>query len=87
MKEVLDENEQLLLKLNEDDGCSAKLRVELEKIKSDLETTKQQNDILIQKCALKQNKIEEIMKVCESRSKSFFSIKIFLSIGKKVYLE
>lgn len=67
MKNVLEENEELIVKLSEDEGCSAKLRVEMEKIKSELFTTKQQNDSLIKKCALKQDKVEEILKVYESR--------------------
>lgn len=69
MKQVLNENEELIIKLNEDEGCSVKLRIELEKIKADLSSTKQQNDALIQKCALKQNKVEEILRVYENRGR------------------
>lgn len=75
MKEILDENEQLVMRLNEDEGCSVKLRVELEKIKAELVSTKQQNDILIKKCALKQDKVEEVLKVYENRGKCIFSKK------------
>lgn len=76
MKEVFDENEQLIVRLNEDEGCSAKLRVEIDKIKLDLASTKHQNDILIKKCALKQDKVEEIMKVYENRGKYLIWVKV-----------
>lgn len=69
MREVLNENEQLIVKLNDDESCSSKLMIELEKIKSELVSTKQQNDILIKKCALKQDKLEEVLKLYENRGK------------------
>lgn len=70
LKEVLTENERLHYRLNEDDQCSGKLREELSVLKKELESCKDQNDVLIKKCALKQDKVEEILKVYEGKGES-----------------
>ncbi|CAG9765916.1 unnamed protein product [Ceutorhynchus assimilis] len=67
IKEVIEENETLYKKLTVDDNCSAKLGVQLQSIRAELKLTKDQNDALIKKCAIKQDKIEEILKVYENK--------------------
>lgn len=67
LKEILDENEILHKKLTIDDECSAKLLIELDKHKNELKSTKDQNDLLIKKCALKQEKLEEVLKFYEQK--------------------
>ncbi|XP_066262539.1 protein Cep89 homolog isoform X1 [Euwallacea similis] len=67
MKEVIEENENLYKRLTEDEACSSKLGDQLRKIKSELGPIRDQNDALIKKCALKQDKIEEILKVYENK--------------------
>lgn len=69
LREIMDENEDLYFKLKEDESCSSKLAVELESVKTELLITKQDNDALIKKCALKQDKLEEILKVYEAKGK------------------
>lgn len=69
MKEIVEENENLYKKLTEDETCSAKLAGQLESIRKELKSTKEQNDALIKKCAIKQDKIEEILRVYESKGK------------------
>lgn len=64
-KEVLTENESLHVRLSEDERCSGKLREQLDGCKNELQNYKEHNDILIKKCALKQDKIEEILKCYE----------------------
>ncbi|XP_050294635.1 protein Cep89 homolog [Anthonomus grandis grandis] len=66
-KEILEENESLYKKLTEDENCSAKLGLQLENLKTELKTVKEHNDALIKKCAIKQDKIEEILKVYEHK--------------------
>lgn len=74
LKEIIAENETLHRRLTEDDVCSEKLVLELENVKSELKHTKQQNDMLIKKCALKQDKVEEILKCYEHKGEeSLFS--------------
>ncbi|KAF5298764.1 hypothetical protein FQR65_LT09633 [Abscondita terminalis] len=47
LQEIVDENEKLHKRLTEDDECSAKLSVELDKLKTDLKSTRNENDLLI----------------------------------------
>lgn len=54
-------------RLTEDKRCSKKLCEELEVIKAELKSAKEQNDVLIKKCALKQDKVEEILKCYERK--------------------
>lgn len=72
LKEIIAENETLHRRLTEDDVCSERLVMELESVKSELKHTKQQNDMLIKKCALKQDKVEEILKCYEQKGKAAF---------------
>ncbi|KAJ8979230.1 hypothetical protein NQ317_019082 [Molorchus minor] len=67
LKEIIEENEVLHEKLTEDEGCSVKLLAELENLRKELKSTRDQNDLLIKKCALKQDKVEEILKVYENK--------------------
>ncbi|XP_045472065.1 protein Cep89 homolog [Harmonia axyridis] len=67
LKEVLSENAKLHFRLHEDDQCSGKLKQELSTLKKELESCKEQNDVLIKKCALKQDKVDEILRVYESK--------------------
>ncbi|XP_060534727.1 protein Cep89 homolog [Cylas formicarius] len=67
LKEIIEENETLYKKLTEDERCSAKLAAQLERLKAELKGLKDQNDALIKKCAIKQDKIEEILKVYENK--------------------
>lgn len=67
LKEIIEENDILHKKLTEDENCSSKLKVQLNDIKRELKTCKEQNDILIKKCALKQDKIEEVLKCYEAK--------------------
>lgn len=67
LKEITKENEVLHKRLTEDERCSTKLSEELEKVRSELKGAKEQNDVLIKKCALKQDKVEEILKCYEKK--------------------
>lgn len=67
LKQIIDENEVLYYKLKDDKSCSSKLMIEMENLKAELMATKQENDVLIKKCALKQDKIEEVLKVYEAK--------------------
>ncbi|XP_056648752.1 protein Cep89 homolog [Diorhabda sublineata] len=67
LREIVDENETLYKKLTEDETCSSKLSVELENAKRDLKNTKEQNDALIKKCSLKQDKLEEVLRIYETK--------------------
>ncbi|XP_076267576.1 uncharacterized protein LOC143200783 [Rhynchophorus ferrugineus] len=67
MKEIVEENEELYRKLTEDENCSSKIKSQIDTLRDDLKLTKEQNDALIKKCALKQDKIEEILKVYENK--------------------
>lgn len=65
LKEVITENELLHKSLMEDDESSCKLKVELSSLKNELKTAKEENDILIRKCNIKQDKLEEVLKCYE----------------------
>ncbi|XP_063905027.1 protein Cep89 homolog isoform X2 [Zophobas morio] len=65
LKQVLKENEFLHKNLTEDVDCSSKLKEEVKNLKQELKTLKEQNDVLIKKCALKQDKLEEVLKCYE----------------------
>lgn len=65
LKEIMEENEVLHAKLTQDEGCSSKLKVELVNLRHELKSAREQNDLLIKKCAIKQDKVEEIIKVYE----------------------
>lgn len=67
LKEITKENEALHSRLTEDKTCSKKLYEELDAIKTELKSAKEQNDVLIKKCALKQDKVEEILKCYERK--------------------
>ncbi|XP_072387038.1 centrosomal protein of 89 kDa-like isoform X1 [Diabrotica undecimpunctata] len=67
VKEIIEENESLYKKLNEDETCSSKLAIELENSKRELKNTREQNDALIKKCSLKQDKLEEVLKIYEAK--------------------
>lgn len=69
LKDIMSENEHLYEKLTEDEGCSSKLKIEVEKLKEELKVTKEQNDVLIKKCAMKQDKVEDILKIYETKGK------------------
>ncbi|GJQ76507.1 hypothetical protein Trydic_g2213 [Trypoxylus dichotomus] len=67
MREIVRENESLHRLLTEDEDCSKVLMVELENIRKELKITKEQNDLLIKKCALKQDKLDEFVKHYEQK--------------------
>lgn len=67
MKDVIKENELLHKRLTEDTDCSKVLAKQIEVLNVELKSTKEQNDLLIKKCALKQDKIEEILKCYETK--------------------
>lgn len=67
LKEIIKENETLHKRLTEDNECSKKLIEELGQVKVELKSAREQNDILIKKCALKQDKADEIMKCYEMK--------------------
>nr|CAI5866307.1 unnamed protein product [Callosobruchus analis] len=67
LKEIIAENDRLHERLTQDVGCSSKLKEEVAHLKDELQVTKAENDSLIKKCALKQNKIEEILKTYEAK--------------------
>lgn len=67
LKEIARENEILHTRLTEDKRCSKKLCEELDAIKTELKAAKEQNDVLIKKCALKQDKVEEVLKCYERK--------------------
>ena len=69
MKQVLKENEFLHKNLTEDVDCSSKLKEEVKNLKQELKTLKEQNDVLIKKCALKQDKLEEVLKCYEYKGR------------------
>lgn len=69
IKEILSENEALHRRLTDDDQCSKKLTEELETARAELKGAKEQNDILIKKCALKQDKVEEILRCYEQKGR------------------
>ncbi|XP_017784090.1 PREDICTED: protein Cep89 homolog [Nicrophorus vespilloides] len=71
LKEVIKENENLYTKLTEDSECSKVLSTQIDQLKDELKTTKDQNDLLIKKCALKQDKIEEILKCYEQKERDY----------------
>ncbi|XP_044264556.1 protein Cep89 homolog [Tribolium madens] len=65
LKDVIKENDLLHKSLTEDNDCSSKLKIELDSVKQELKDLRDQNDILIKKCALKQDKLEEVLKCYE----------------------
>ncbi|KAJ3638921.1 hypothetical protein MTP99_002249 [Tenebrio molitor] len=65
LKEIIKENEMLHKSLTEDVECSTKLKVVVAGLKQELKDLKDQNDILIKKCALKQDKLDEVLKCYE----------------------
>ncbi|XP_074029575.1 centrosomal protein 89kDa [Leptinotarsa decemlineata] len=67
LREIIKENESLFSRLTEDEGCSSKLKSEVTKLKAELKSTREQNDVLIKKCSIKQDKVEEILKVYEAK--------------------
>ncbi|KAK5647780.1 hypothetical protein RI129_002672 [Pyrocoelia pectoralis] len=67
LQTVIAENEALHKRLTEDDDCSAKLVIELDKVKSNLKNAKSENDLLIKKCALKQDKLQEVLQCYEQK--------------------
>lgn len=67
LKEIIKENEALHKTLNEDNDCSTQLKIEVASLKKELEEIKSQNDILIKKCALKQDKLEEVLRCYEHK--------------------
>ncbi|CAH2012266.1 unnamed protein product [Acanthoscelides obtectus] len=67
LKEIVAENERLHERLTQDVGCSTKLKEEVVNLKNELQMMKNENDALIKKCALKQDKIEEILKTYEAK--------------------
>lgn len=85
LKEVVGENEALHRRLTEDKRCSKKLCEELEAIRAELKSAKEQNDVLIKKCALKQDKVEEILKCYERKGNYFACAKmiVFTAIDVK----
>ncbi|CAG9864066.1 unnamed protein product [Phyllotreta striolata] len=66
-REIIDENETLYRRLNEDEHCSAKLGAELSLTKAESKALKEQNDALVKKCSLKQDKLEEVLKIYEAK--------------------
>lgn len=67
LKEITSENEALHIRLTEDKRCSKKLSEEMDAIKLELTSAKEQNDALIKKCALKQDKVEEVLRCYERK--------------------
>ncbi|XP_022902341.2 protein Cep89 homolog [Onthophagus taurus] len=67
MRDIIKENENLHKQLIEDDDSSYVLSGEIEKLKEEVQSLKEQNDLLIKKCALKQDKVEEILKCYEQK--------------------
>lgn len=76
LKEIIRENEALHMRLTEDDECSVKLQQRIVNLKSELKSVREQNDILIKKCALKQDKVEEVIKCYEHKGNSNLAVKI-----------
>lgn len=79
LKDIIKENELLHKRLTEDSGCSKVLTEQLELIKTELISTRKQNDLLIKKCALKQDKVEEVLKCYEQKSKTM-NLVLFISL-------
>lgn len=78
LKEIMNENEILHKRLTDDKKCSKKLCEELDVVRAELKTAREQNDVLIKKCALKQDKVEEIMKCYERKGISTVFIIIII---------
>lgn len=72
LKEITNENDVLHKRLTDDKRCSKKLCEELDVLQAELKSTKEQNDILIKKCALKQDKVEAILKCYERKGNYVF---------------
>lgn len=86
LKEIIEENEKLHLALTEDNECSAKLKLNVVDLTEELKQVKSQNDILIKKCAMKHDKIEEILKCYEGKSKYYFlSLTDFFKLSCSCY--
>lgn len=73
LREIIKENESLRKLLNEDQGCSKVLLIEMERLKAELKSCKDENDLLIKKCALKQNKLDEVLNCYEQKGCFSFS--------------
>lgn len=69
LKAVLEENELLHKKTAEESEVLKKNLAELEGNRKELKMTKDQNDLLIKKCALKHDKLQEICKIYDHKSK------------------
>lgn len=67
VREVIRENEVLHKELTEDGECSKVLKVKIEGLNGEVESLKVQNDLLIKKCALKQEKVEEVLRCYEQK--------------------
>lgn len=85
LKEIMKENEILYKKLNEDKDCSKVLIIDIEKIKHELKNAKEENDLLIKKCALKQNKLDEVLNCYEQKGlyDAHFNANKLIIIGNK----
>lgn len=70
LKDIIKENEALHRSLTEDSECSSKLKIELGNVKQELKDLRDQNDILIKKCALKQDKLDEVLKCYEYKGET-----------------
>lgn len=72
LKEILRENEHLHKQLNEDKDCSKVLLKDIVKIKNELQEARDENDLLIKKCALKQDKLDEILNCYEQKGRYIY---------------
>ena len=67
LKQIVKENEDLYRELTEDEDCSKVLRDKVSSLEEDLKSVRLQNDLLIKKCAMKQEKLEEVLKFYEQK--------------------
>lgn len=74
LREIIRENEYLHKQLNEDKDCSKVLLIDIAKIKNELQNSKDENDLLIKKCALKQDKLDEVLNCYEQKGIFFYKI-------------
>lgn len=74
LKSVIDENEILHKNILENSGLLKKTLEEYESVKTELKNTKEQNEVLIKKCALKHDKVHELCKVYDHKSKFYYFI-------------
>lgn len=68
LKAVTDENETLHKKNFDDSARLKNATDELENVRSEMKTTKEQNVLLVKKCALKHDKLQEVYKIYEHKS-------------------